>query len=38
MDYGEILASVAGAVSVLIGIMLGYIFDVKKANKKQRST
>lgn len=37
MDYSVILASVASAVGVLIGIMLGYVFDVKKANKKQNA-
>lgn len=34
MDYGVILASVTSAVGVLVGIVLGHIFDIRKAYRK----
>lgn len=34
MDYSVIVASLTSAVGVLLGIMLGYIFDIKKSDKK----
>lgn len=35
MDYSVILASVTSVVGVLIGIILGHIFDIRKANKRE---
>lgn len=35
MDYSVILASVTSAVGVLIGIILGHFFDIRKANKRE---
>lgn len=37
MDYSVILASVTSAVGVLIGIVLGYIFDIRKADKRHNT-
>lgn len=37
MDYSEILASVIAVIGVLMGIVLRYIFDNKKAKKKYNS-
>lgn len=37
MDYSVILASMTSAVGVLVGIVLGHIFDIRKADKKHNT-